>query len=306
MLFNQPLSIDWTAAPAGGTLSAKLRNLATGADVGPPMTAVFDSEVGGNYHYFVNPQLDTDWSAGMQIVWYDDTGEARENLDPYLAAKRTEILMRFLRLVARSGYSDAAALAELNATGTGAFSAATDALQAIRDRGDEAWTTGAGGGAGGATPEEIWAHPSRTLTGAATTVTVSAPVDVGDEDRLTLIQGDDYSSADRLPTWSIADYAGPSLEGATGTLRLLKFADYEKKGGNAAAALEVAADVTQVNQDVTVTAPITSAQTASLDSTPPLDETTHQYHLVATTTSGEVVTLKLSPATVRRRINAGA
>lgn len=46
----------------------------------------------------------------------------------------------------------------------GTFDASTDSTEAIRDRGDAAWTTGSGGGGSGATAVEIWEYADRTLT----------------------------------------------------------------------------------------------------------------------------------------------
>lgn len=167
-----------------------------------------------------------------------------------------------------------------------------------------AWgrTISGGGAGGGATAEEIADLLAGFLAGG--TIHITAPVDVTDDDRLTLIQGDDHTLAGRVPAWTIENYSGPSLVASTGKLRLLDIKDYRKRGANAAAVLEVTATVSQVATTVTVTAPITGAQSALLATYPPGDETTHEYHLVATTSGAAVVTLKLGPVTVRRRIDA--
>lgn len=136
----------------------------------------------------------------------------------------------------------------------------------------------------------------------ATATTVSSPVDVSDENRLTLYQGDSHESGDRLPEWSFEDYAGPSLSGATAVLRLLNVADYEKTGTNAEAELQVSATISVSGSIVDVSAPITAVQTAELATFPPLDRTTHQYHLVATTSGGKKVTLAQGPVTVYREV----
>jgi hypothetical protein len=142
----------------------------------------------------------------------------------------------------------------------------------------------------------------RTLL-PASAVSITSPVDVNDGDRLNLVQGDDHTSGSRLPTWSIEEYEGPSLSGATCVLRLLDIADYRKRGSNAEAVLEVSATVSQASTTVTATASITSAQSALLNSYPPGDETTHRYQLLATTSGGALVTLKLGDVTVARRID---
>ena len=52
--------------------------------------------------------------------------------------------------------ADTTTRAEINATTAGVgFDETRDSLEAIRDRGDAAWTTGAGGGSGGASLEDI-------------------------------------------------------------------------------------------------------------------------------------------------------
>jgi hypothetical protein len=134
-------------------------------------------------------------------------------------------------------------------------------------------------------------------------VTVSAPVDPSDGNRLTLTQGDDHTAGDRLPSWAISNYTGPSLADGTAKLRLLAIADYQTLGANAPAALEVTATVSQSGSTVTVTAAVTAAQSALLATYPPGDQTTHQYQLVATTSGGLVTSLLLGPATISRRID---
>jgi hypothetical protein len=59
-------------------------------------------------------------------------------------------LAAWLRCLCRKSTPDATALSEIN-LGGGAFSPTTDSEEAIRDRGDVAWTTGAGGGTGSTT-----------------------------------------------------------------------------------------------------------------------------------------------------------
>jgi hypothetical protein len=133
-------------------------------------------------------------------------------------------------------------------------------------------------------------------------VTVNTPVDVNDDNRLNLIQGDSHESGTQLPTWTITGYAGPAL-GAAGKLRLLPIADYKTLGTAAAAELEVDAVVSQVSTTVTITAPITAAQSLDLSTFPPLGRDSHQYQVVGKTSSGSKdVTLRLAKATVSRRV----
>lgn len=151
---------------------------------------------------------------------------------------------------------------------------------------------------------QVWTNTSRTLTGGQA-VTIVSPIDVNDDDRLNLIQGDAYTSASRRLSWEIADWTGPNLDGLTGKLRLLMATIYEKLGSNAQAVLEVDATFAQVGATVTVTAAVTSVQTAALNTFPPLPRDTHYYQLVVTA-AGEIVTPKIGPVTVRRRIDPTA
>jgi hypothetical protein len=88
----------------------------------------------------------------------------------------------------------------------GNYSAATDSLEAIRDRGDSAWTTGSGGGGGGggdatlANQVEILS----LLTGADV-VQVPSPIIDGN---LVLTQGDTYDGiGNPKATWNVGtDY----------------------------------------------------------------------------------------------------
>ncbi|HPL80426.1 MAG TPA: hypothetical protein PKY40_15550 [Burkholderiaceae bacterium] len=87
-------------------------------------------------------------------------------------------LAAWLRAMLRKDTADADALTEINAGG-GAYSEATDALEAIRDRGDAAWLTGNGTGSAHVhllvktdeTPAVVVAGASVTVPGAGTQTT---------------------------------------------------------------------------------------------------------------------------------------
>jgi hypothetical protein len=148
----------------------------------------------------------------------------------------------------------------------------------------------------------IWTAPTSLII-VPPIVTVSAPVDPGDGNRLTLVQGDDHDTGDRLPSWTIENYAGPSLAGAMGKLRLLELWRYIRRGTDADAQLEVTATIAAAGSTITVTAPITAAQSALLSTFPPAGaQDTHKYQIVATTAGGKTVTLLIGPVSVTRRI----
>jgi hypothetical protein len=156
------------------------------------------------------------------------------------------------------------------------------------------------------TQAQIDAIQARTDLITAASITINTPVDVTDDNRLNLIEGDSHESGSQLPTWTITGYSGPALS-AAGKLRLLPLSDYKTLGTAAAAELEVSTIVSQVSTTVTVTAAITAAQSAALTTFPPAGRDTHQYQLVGITTSGaKNVTLRLAKATVSRRVEPAA
>jgi len=75
-----------------------------------------------------------------------------------LAAKVRKYFQLSLRKDAAIATDNATELGEINAnggTGAGAFANTTESNEAIRDRGDAAWTTGSGGGSGSLTQEDL-------------------------------------------------------------------------------------------------------------------------------------------------------
>jgi hypothetical protein len=70
-------------------------------------------------------------------------------------------LAKWLRAFVRKDTPDSTALSEIN-SGGGAYSAATDSQEAIRDRGDAAWITGAGGSAGAVYVLPLQSTPSNS------------------------------------------------------------------------------------------------------------------------------------------------
>lgn len=193
-------------------------------------------------------------------------------------------LAQWLGLIAGKQTGNSTARTELRATGAGSgtYDETTDSLEAIKDNG--------------------------VSVIGATSVEVTNPVDVSDGNRLNLVQGGSYTSGSYLPTWVIEDYSGPSLSGATYTLRLIDNSAYEKAGSNASADLSVSGSGSIDGTTITVTASITAEQTTALSPTYPPhgDEDTHKYELLATTSGGSPLTvpLLLGPCTVRREIKA--
>jgi hypothetical protein len=185
--------------------------------------------------------------------------------------------------------------------GTGADAFDTDGLQAI---GKGALGTAIPGSfAAGTAGYVLNAIKTKTDQIGSAAVTITAPVDPNDDSRLTLTQGDDHTSGSGLPSWTVTNWTGPALK-TTGKLRLLSIEAYRQLGTNAVADLEVDATITTSGSTLTITAPITAAQSALLASYPPGDQDTHQYQVVGSRNDNNAdVSLVLSKATVNRRVD---
>jgi len=134
---------------------------------------------------------------------------------------------------------------------------------------------------------------------SATSITVASPVAASGE--VTIFRGDDYADADgRALTFTVANYSGPSLAGATTTMALISKANYER--GLQTSALSVTATVTGTTT-LTIKVDLTAAQTAALASNPSLIYT--YYYQVRSTTAAPAsrkITLAQDKLIVRPRI----
>ena len=141
-----------------------------------------------------------------------------------------------------------------------------------------------------------------TFIASATKVT--APVDPNNDHKLSLVQGDDHTAGDRLPTWSLTGYNGPALTGCK--LRFLPIGTYERRGDAQPAVLEKAGNLVQTGSSLSINVPLSAADTAKLLGETSAEKLTHQYQLIGTTAAGLEITLVLAPCTVLRRIAAAA
>jgi hypothetical protein len=117
------------------------------------------------------------------------------------------------------------------------------------------------------------------------TVTYTGPV--ADNGDVTLYAGADYSGGQSL-VWTITEWAGASVNGEAVTLALMRDAKYEKTGGTPD--LEVTTGTaSQASTTVTVTVPVTAAQTSALLTSPPLDEDHYQLQVRSNTTKQMLV-----------------
>lgn len=125
-------------------------------------------------------------------------------------------LAAWLRLALSKTYTNATAAGEIG----GSFAAATDSLEAIRDRGDTAWTTGTGGGTGtdpleSAVPGTYAPGTAGYRLGQIGTTTLNITSAINADGDLELIAGDDYNQADgRAITITNADGTWPDLTNA--------------------------------------------------------------------------------------------
>lgn len=114
---------------------------------------------------------------------------------------------QWLGLIAGKQTGDSTARTEIRATGAGSgtYDETTDALQAIRDRGDAAWTTGAGGGSD--QPTLLQATTIATLASQTSfTLTAGSADNDAYNDLLAIIT--DQSTTEQKAVVPIADYVG--------------------------------------------------------------------------------------------------
>jgi hypothetical protein len=117
------------------------------------------------------------------------------------------------------------------------------------------------------------------------TITYTGPV--ADNGDVTLYAGADYSGSQSL-VWTLTDWAGVSVNGEAVTLALMRDAKYSKTGG--APDLEITTGTaSQSGSTVTVTVPVTAAQTSALLTSPPLDEDHYQLQVRSNTTKQMLV-----------------
>lgn len=85
----------------------------------------------------------------------------------------------------------------------GTFSGATDSLEAIRDRGDAAWTTGAGG-----TPPQLLQNTTIATLASQTSFTLAAGSSDDDAYNGAVVVVTDQSTSTQKAVGSVSDYAG--------------------------------------------------------------------------------------------------
>ena len=137
------------------------------------------------------------------------------------------------------------------------------------------------------------------LIGSVGMTVTSAVIDGED---IAIVAGSDYATADDLElSWTVADYAGPSITGATVTLSVMTAANYDGTGTAAEASYAGAAAMVGANAVFTV--PLTAAETTALaESAPPDEVCNYAYHLRVTHTTGRVIFDRIGSMTVAKQI----
>jgi len=144
--------------------------------------------------------------------------------------------------------ADASTQTEIRATAAGAsYTVTTDSLEAVRDRGDAAWTTGSGGGGGDCpTADEVAAAVVAALSGQS--ITVTSPLSA-DGTSLAIDRGLSYPSPAIRWNQNGADW--PDLSGLTVTVTTDRGVVYSATPGG-------------TDPDQTITLALTSAQSAAV------------------------------------------
>ena len=207
--------------------SVKVRNLSSGTEVsGSSITQVTEglftaqfASLSGDYslHVFDGAAvigLGTVYAVTDTATTFDEVGLVRPL--PWSWAAGITLLKNWLGALAGKT-ADTSTRAEINATTAGAgYNETTDSQEAIRERGDAAWTTGAGGG-GGSTATEIADEVEARLAGQA--LEIINPYPTGGTIRT--VQGTAYkASLGNRIEWPDANATWPVLTGATITVKV--------------------------------------------------------------------------------------
>ena len=162
--------------------------------------------------------------------------------------------------------------------------------KALSDAGSAAdpWSTSVPGDYAAGTAGALFAR-----LGTAS-ITVSSPVATDGE--VTIYRGDDYKDADgRALQFTVANYTGPSLAGATTSFYLIPRANYER--GDGTAALTVTATVTGTTT-LTVKVELTATQTAALAAVAEGKGWNYRYQIRSVTSTTRKLTLAEGEMTV--------
>jgi hypothetical protein len=170
-----------------------------------------------------------------------DTGTTIPGLFTTLTAKIRKFFQLALRKDAAIATDNATELTELNASGgsgAGSYSNITDAQEAIRDRGDAAWTTGGGGGGGGG--ESLMLSTTIATVTSQTVLILTEGTGENDayNDMLVVITDSDTST--QKARAMVSDYVGASK-----TLTLAAAPSFTVAAGDTIAIIAVSGRTTE-------------------------------------------------------------
>jgi hypothetical protein len=206
-------------------------------------------------------------------------------------------LANWIRAGFRKLTPDATALSEIN-SGGGSYDATTDALQAIRDRGDAAWTTGGGGGGGSdplenPVPGSYAAGTAGYVLGTLQGMEVNIVSPVAEDGDVTIVRGDDYLAADgRALDFVNAAGTWPNLTSAVIVLTA-------RRRGCSALGPVAGSVITATGPNQKVRVELTHTLTGSLAPAPPA----YRYDVQATLSDGSIVTLQLGDLEVTEDVS---
>jgi len=260
-----------TNAPTAGDLTDTMKT-----SVGTAVASQLNTAIPGN------PTAD---SVNERIKAVDDLTQASGAGDLAAAVTaRTTILARLgawtgtgintILGALRGLCAKAAALTPTDISTTTTYDNTTDSAEAIRD----------------------------AVTGLTGVVVVASNAPVLTSTDVVLYSGNDYCDT-RALLWTVTNYTGPSLSGATGKLRLLPRSTYQA-GATMVAALEVTATITQVSTTVSISVTLTAANTTALTAVPASEEENYRYQVIATTAGSKIIGLVDGDCVVRRTIAA--
>jgi hypothetical protein len=148
-------------------------------------------------------------------------------------------------------------------------------------------------------PESVWDYPARTLTNTFGIVSRSPVNQDGD---IEIIQGDDYgSTTGRFIEFTVKNYTGPAIAGASATFTLQTTVDYNAGTAGSGLGPITATSLAMSGADLVIRFAATAAQTGGLESSPvndPWNYTAQTVIIFSTQRRTEF----LVAATVKKRV----
>ena len=151
------------------------------------------------------PSIPSSWitAAGIATAALDGKGDWNTTTPPTAASIRSEIDANSTQLAAILTDTGTTLENHLTDIKGGTFSGATDSLEAIRDRGDVAWTTGAGG-----TPPQLLQSTTIATLASQTSFTLTAGSADDDAYNGAIAVVTDQTTSTQKAVGTVSDYVG--------------------------------------------------------------------------------------------------